>query len=240
MIKKKPGKHIGDSDDDGKSVDNSRLDSKLSLRRHFIERYHLTDHPFIFDACQGSGVMWRHLRKEFAPAWQGKERYFGVDLKAKKGRLRADSAQVLAQPGWEFGIIDIDTYGLPWDHFKGVVMHMGDDPITVFLTIGSVSHGGSASMSNFVAEAMGLRFENVEVNTVNYHWPVFSGAAARSLEYCLGWAYQKGIAIDYSAESPPGTHTRYLGLRIHRAKPGEILPGYDENNNVSTIVVRAA
>lgn len=111
-------------------TDNGHLKPKLELRRYFLQKYHTVQPPKVFDCCQGSKVIWTQLQTEFSTAL-----YWGVDLKPKKGRLKIDSEKILNQPGWNFDVIDCDTYGSPWKHYGAIQTH-ATKPLTLFLTIG--------------------------------------------------------------------------------------------------------
>lgn len=110
-------------------TDNHDVRAKLELRRYFLRTYHL-DPPDVLDCCQGGGVLWKQLRKEFEV-----RSYWGVDVKRKKGRLKLDSVRILQQPGWPQNVVDVDTYGSPWKHWMAMLPNV-TQPITVFLTIG--------------------------------------------------------------------------------------------------------
>lgn len=119
-------------------VDNSNLELKLDIRRHMIERYHLT--PFsVFDACQGEGIIWENLKREYTTRIAD---YWGVDTKPQKGRVKIDSRRIIQFIHSD--IIDIDTYGLPWAHWEQVLANL-DRPTTVFLTAG---HNGGIGNSD--------------------------------------------------------------------------------------------
>src|SRR3954469_21082851 len=107
-------------------MENSHLKAKLDLRRHYLERYHAAGERRVFDGFQAKGLLWSILRKEFPLA-----SYWGVDLVEKKGRIKVDSARVLAQPGWNANIVDLDAYGSPWKHWLGVLKN-AERSLTVF------------------------------------------------------------------------------------------------------------
>lgn len=116
--------------------DNGDLAAKLNLRRYFLSKYHATEPPAVFDACQGTRVIWSALEQEYKLA-----SYWGVDQKKKKGRLKIDSTRVLSLPGWSFDVIDVDTYGVPWKHWLALLPRLRK-PATVFLTLGRVGTSG--------------------------------------------------------------------------------------------------
>ncbi|MEN3369967.1 MAG: hypothetical protein V7609_2110 [Verrucomicrobiota bacterium] len=105
-----------------KKTDNHNPDAKLTLRRHFLNRYHVPIVAYgdtsirVLDCCQASGRLWGVLRREFA----GVE-YWGVDVRPKKGRLKIDSVRILDQPGVTQNVIDIDTYGSPFKHWMALL-----------------------------------------------------------------------------------------------------------------------
>jgi len=116
------------------AIDHDNFGAKLALRRYFLRTYHgagsACPTPYVFDACQATGQLWKALRAEFTIA-----QYFGVDLTLQRGRLCVDSTRVLASPGWSFDVIDVDTYGTPWNHWEHILRH-GTQDATVFLTVG--------------------------------------------------------------------------------------------------------
>jgi hypothetical protein len=91
-----------------KKTDNHNPKAKLLLRRHFLDKYHADGNADVLDCCQAGGLLWKEIRKTHQIA-----RYWGVDLKPKKGRLKIDSVRILQQSGWPQNVIDIDTYGEP-------------------------------------------------------------------------------------------------------------------------------
>lgn len=129
--------------------DNGDLRAKLGLRRYFLAKYHTDDLPDVFDACQGTRVLWSNLEREFELAG-----YWGVDQKKQKGRLKIDSARVLALPGWKWNVIDVDVYGVPWRHWLAILEN-ATRPLTVFLTLGRAGFSGSKLSREEVA-ALGL------------------------------------------------------------------------------------
>ena len=129
-------------------TDNAFFNAKLNLRRYFLRTYYGTGQFSVFDGCRGSGRIWETLRKEH-PC-----HYWGVDVKPSPGRMKINSARVLAQPGWDFDVIDIDTYGSPWKHWVALLPHVRK-PIVVFLTIGQLRIGGGA-VDKEAVKAIGL------------------------------------------------------------------------------------
>lgn len=192
------------------STDNANLASKLALRRSFLRQLPAV-RPRVFDACQGSGVIWQELRKEFDV------RYWGVDVKQKRGRIKIDSARVLETSGWTFDVVDIDTYGQPWRHWAAVLRH-GTGTVTVFLTIGEAS-GLKAPLSNDGLLAMGLsKLADVMPYGLKHQ---LTESAVDSL---LAMSYANGWTLERIAESTPGPMARYLGVRMTRKAKAEAVP----------------
>src|SRR5262245_28997543 len=115
-----------------------------------LRTYHEGDALHVFDACQGSGVLWSHLRREFVVA-----SYWGVDQKAKAGRLKIDSVRLLEAGLIGQNVIDVDTYGAPWKHWEALLPFV-QRPTTVFLTIGRAISGTSLGMQREMVKWLGL------------------------------------------------------------------------------------
>jgi hypothetical protein len=179
-------------------TDNHDPAAKLALRAYYLRTYHADTEPLIFDACQGSGLLWSELRKTF------RVRYWGVDVKPRPGRLRIESQRVLAQPDLPFDVVDIDTYGLPWEHWRVLLPNI-TRPTTVFLTLGILPN--TPAPRDLLAAA-GLD-----------RLPRLPGAlrmrlCARLTPYALDLARRAGLAITDAREAVSGGHARYYGLRL--------------------------
>jgi len=186
-------------------TDNHNLDAKLDLRRHFLRRYHASG-ANVFDAFQGSGKIWSTLRNEFSVSG-----YWGVDVKPKRGRLKIDSARVLDQPGWPFDVIDLDAYGLPWKHYRAVLTH-GRRDLTIFLTVGSLTMGGSG-LSNELRSILGITLNGIP-NAVSAK--INEGFT----KYCLGGCWDIGYQSSECIEAlNRGGNARYFGIRLKHTGP---------------------
>jgi hypothetical protein len=126
--------------------DHTHLKAKLDLRRYFLRKYHRRGAIRVLDCCQGDGVLWARLRREFTLA-----SYWGLDVKPKRARLKVDSMRVLAQSGWSENVIDVDTYGSPWGHWLALLPNV-KRPTTVFLTDGRLQAGTDGRL----LEALGI------------------------------------------------------------------------------------
>ena len=115
-------------------TDNSNLAAKLALRRWFLDRFHAGRAFSVFDACQGSGLIWSELAKSY------EFEYWGVDTKRSPGRLAVDSRRILSLPGIGADVVDIDTYGSPWRHWMMLLPNV-IRPASVFLTEGMLGRG---------------------------------------------------------------------------------------------------
>jgi len=187
-----------------KKTDNSRLRTKLELRRYYLRKYH-SKPPRVFDACQGEGIIWEYLQQEFEC-----QSYWGVDEKPALGRLKINSARVLGPPGWDFDVIDIDTYGSPWKHWIAMLPYILR-PVTVFLTIGQITIGG---MDPLTLKALGLEFPSLSLGTISPSLAVKIGMA-HGLPYHLEKAREHGFVIREASEALPASiNGRYIGLHI--------------------------
>jgi len=194
-------------------TDNDNLPAKLAVRRYMLKRYHADGDIRVFDACQGSGVLWRELRKEFALS-----SYWGADMKKKSGRLARDSVELVAA-GLSENVLDVDTYGSPWGHWAAILATLRA-PTTVFLTIGE--HGvRQRPLSQAEAKLLGIG--RLYVKTPH---KLRLRLARVMLEQMLARAELRGVTIVEAIEGERGTSARYLGLRLEPASASPAaLPG---------------
>lgn len=182
----------------GKKTDNHNPQAKLDLRRHFLQKYHADGGADVFDCCQGSGLLWGTLRKEFKI-----RSYWGVDLKPKPGRLKIDSVRILEQ-GISQNVIDVDTYDSPWKHWQQIVAHLSQ-PTTVFLTIGSTMFRGSFDAVG--SRALGL-------DRLSFLPESFgSKISAIAASYALASGCEFATIVE-AVEAVSTGHARYLGVRL--------------------------
>ena len=183
-------------------TDNSHIEAKLALRRHFLNKYHAGKPISVFDACQGGGAVWSLLRKEYKC-----RQYWGVDVKKKKGRLQIDSSRILAQPGWDFDVIDVDVYGMPWKHYFALLPNLRG-PATVFLTVGLVRMSGGGMIGRAAERRIGLSFKRRVP-------PSLVGAMAEfAANFCLAACWNCGVKCTRAAEAETDGRARYIGLRL--------------------------
>lgn len=187
-------------------MDNSKSDSKLLLRRYFLTKYH--QEPFrVMDCCQGEGLLWSVLRREYQVS-----AYWPMDLKTRKGRMKVNSARVLAQGGWAVDVVDVDTYGVPWAHWQAIVETM-PGPVTVFLTIGSV--GVISNVDNASIERLGIKFSRRPVQALLSRVSL----SGQIIDSWLSMALDQATVIE-CMEAPPSRNSRgapiasYIGIRM--------------------------
>lgn len=188
-------------------VDNGQLDTKLLLRRYFLDRYHPDrQQPLrVIDCCAGDSVIWREIRRERTGVI-----YMGMDEKHKPGTLRVDSRKVISAGGWRADVVDIDTYGSPWGHWDLVLRTMPAGFLTVFLTMGSGMSSTGGSMSSVAKRALGI--DRLTHLPASLTWLVNRA----SIKYCLALAGRHGVEIVEAQEGVPPLPwpTHYYGLRI--------------------------
>jgi len=178
-------------------TDNSHLPSKLELRRYFLRAYHNNTPAHTPNHHQNNNRLWSVLRSEFEIAT-----YWGVDVKPKAGRLQLDSSQVIGQAGWKENVVDIDTYGAPWQHWRAMLPHV-TQATTVFLTIGRNRFG----MDRSSWEALGLMGLRVPKS-------IMARLAPLAVEYQLAKATEHGLQIAEAIEAFPSRSARYIGVRL--------------------------
>jgi hypothetical protein len=184
------------------------MPAKLALRRHFLDKYHSTTtqgDARVLDCCQGSGMIWNKLREEYPI-----EQYWGLDVKPKKGRLTLASERLLAQTGWSYNVIDIDTYGSPWNHWEAMLGNLFG-PATVFLTFGN-GGGPRVRLDNFALRALGILPDLS--NIAHMSGAITHNLAGMAVGYCLGTAAQYGKQITECVEAVSDGNARYIGVRI--------------------------
>jgi len=193
-----------------KKTDNTNVETKLHLRRHFLRTYH-AEGGTVLDACQGEGKLWGQLRQEF-PAL----RYTGADMKPRAVGVMVDSRRLLAMRDWPWDIIDVDTYREPWGHWQNLCETVSR-PVTVFLTIGLVRMAGGV-VSNCCKRAAGLPDET----------PGCLAASVVDLIFnqLLWYPVRLGWQIENVLEATPRQRARYIGLRLvpSRPAPGQKAP----------------
>lgn len=219
-------------------TDNGSLDLKLDLRRYFLARYHAetkmharsdeTKMPAgaaraveaepgaevaglaVLDCCQGSGVIWGRLKREFRCG-----RYWGFDLKEKAGRVRADSALALATPGLasSYDVVDVDTYGHPWKHWSALLPNL-TRPTTVFLTWGQQSFRGPDLES---LQVLGLTFPGGLPRSMGLG-KSFLELAIRARVFQQPASHGHRVVEAREAISPRSGGTRYIGVRLEPGK----------------------
>ena len=126
---------------DSRKTDNKCLAEKIAVRKHFLRKFH-PDNAKVFDCCQGAGLIWKTIRQEIPV-----DSYWGVDLKARAGRVAMDSVGILRRKLTD-NVIDVDTYGEPWEHWLTMLPNV-KQPTTVFLTWTSLC---SINMSTIVKQ----------------------------------------------------------------------------------------
>lgn len=184
--------------------DNGKLGAKLALRRHFLRRYHADGDLRVFDACQGSGVIWTKLREEFSV-----RTYWGVDLKKKEGRLQADSAEILSR-GLDENVIDVDVYGSPWAHWEAL-LRTTKAPRTVFLTIGEFGVR-QRPLTRVEARLLGI-------DGFFHRMPerMKLRIARTSTLRLISMAETSGLRLVEVSEADRGRTARYIGVRLEPA-----------------------
>jgi hypothetical protein len=196
--------------DKGTKTDNHNPAAKLELRRYFLRKYHAGRKPNVLDCCQGSGLLWTALRREFELAG-----YWGLDLKPKPGRLKLDSVRVLAQPGWPQDVVDVDAYGSPWKHWAAMLPNVAR-PLTVFLTLGQLKTGTVGGVDGLCLKAAGLKFRKLKLPQA-FHVKL----ADIFVGYILAEAQRHRVEIVEAVEALSDGNARYFGVRLEPARAGK-------------------
>jgi hypothetical protein len=186
-------------------LNNSNLPAKLELRRHFLRKAVGAGEALrVFDGFQAEAVIWTALKKEFTLA-----SYWGVDLLEKKGRLKVDSARVLAQPGWRENVLDLDAYGSPWKHWLNALT-TSDHSLTVFLTLRSRKGIQRRPLTKAERAILGIPFKLLP--------PAIGSALSQVTDrWMLARAWDR-FEVTEALEALPSETARYFGLRLELRK----------------------
>jgi hypothetical protein len=189
------------------TTDNTNVKAKSDFRAEFLDRYHPEGPVRIFEACQGTGLIWGKLREIYGDRLL----LWGVDVKPAKGRLAIKSERILSLHGWEFDVIDVDTWGPPWKHWIALLGNLYD-PCTVFLTLGAAGPAGGGSNADHLA-ALGLKtpFKIPEGLAAKVY--------ARCTPYFLGMAERFGHRVIECVELEAAARCRYFGIRLEPMDP---------------------
>jgi hypothetical protein len=180
-----------------KKSDNSHLKEKLDLRRHFFRAYHAAP-PRVLDCCHGDGVIWERLRSEFPV-----KSILGIDKKAGKNIIQADSLRFLRTFDLDYDIIDIDTYGSPWKHWREIIPKI-KGPTTVFMTYGRPW----IQADPVIAEFMGIPSQTP--------CSLLQKLGTIHISYCVAVSYNYGLNVVESIRCAHTHKIEYLGVRLER------------------------
>lgn len=189
-------------------TDNHNAGAKLALRRYFLEKYHRSEHPSVLDCCQGSMLLWGTLRNEIQVS-----SYLGVDLKPKPGRLKVDSLRILKQENWDFDVIDVDTYGEPWNHYEAICKNI-TKPITVFLTISTIAYAGGGNISKAMRRGLGVH------HLENLPRAICGKIGQKSIPIMLQSALSLCRVVE-CVEAVSTGNARYIGIRLEKHDGGQ-------------------
>ncbi len=183
-------------------TNNSNLALKVDLRRTVLKAGGFKKLR-VLDLFAGGGEIWSALRQEFKI-----ETYMPCDVKPQMpGTLRANVTPLFVEAiaGGNFNVIDIDTYGEPWEIWAAVARRIAQ-PAAVFLTQGIV---GMGQTSHFALEAMGIpKTWKIPVKPQVSHFAVryFITPRVGQLEIRRAWQAGAGNAT-------------YFGLLAQSARP---------------------
>jgi hypothetical protein len=112
----------------------------------------LTEPLRVLDLYSGEGRIWQAMREHFTVA-----AYTPVDKKPRQPgaiRMTVDGRTAQAFDPKKFNVIDIDSYGEPWEVWNALQDRISS-PTAVFFTYGHVGLG-SIQISNYLKRANGI------------------------------------------------------------------------------------
>ena len=136
-----------------KKTDNRSLPSKIAIRTWLLDQMGLKT-VRVLDVCTGEGHIWTEMEKHCDIT-----RWVKVDIKPRRsGTLKLKAVDAIRAFSLDdFDVVDIDTYGDPWDAYREVLAKL-TSPIGVFLT-----HGHTMSLNVSYAT---LRSEGIPASWV--------------------------------------------------------------------------
>jgi hypothetical protein len=147
-----------------KKVDNRSLEAKISLRMWLLNRMNITDVK-VLDTCSGLGMIWSEMEKHVHIS-----QWVKCDIKPRAGgngmTLKMSASQSLAVMDLsDFNVIDIDTYGEPWEPYR-IMLSRLTKPVAVFLTHGRMVLGSDVTNSTKEAMKIPLDWEIPQLPTM--------------------------------------------------------------------------
>jgi len=192
-----------------KQVDNGMLGAKLDLRRWLIQRVLEEGKGLhVLDCCAGDRVLWKRLEREWKP-----DSYVGLDIKRKPAPvLKADSVRWLRSMPLKATLVDVDTYGEPWKHWRTLLRaNWTHDRIGVCLTMGN---GGKAmgALGNAALKALGIP------TTWRKRLPPACDARREAaVDACMYLAVELGCTVLDTREAGGANRwTRYIAVMLER------------------------
>jgi hypothetical protein len=138
-------------------IDNQAPASKLAIRQWALEAAGFK-RLRVLDLCSGEGHIWREMKERGARV----DEYVPVDRAPRqggtiKGNIGEGMVEALNVPN--FNVIDVDTYGSPWEIWSFIAKRI-TGRTAAFLTdgaAGSMTCGGV--LTKFARSAMGIPAE---------------------------------------------------------------------------------
>lgn len=148
-------------------VDNRSLQAKVNLRRWLLQRMKI-DHVRVLDACAGEGAIWSAMEEHTTiDRWVRcdiKPRYPSDGMTLKLSAVQSMQSMDLD----EFNVIDIDTYGDPWEAYR-ILLPRLRKVTCVFLTHGRVTLGGDVTNATKIANGLPVEWRIPQIlTTVEY------------------------------------------------------------------------
>ena len=177
--------------------DNHDSTKKLDLRRAFLNDFPKDQPLSVCDCFSGENeVIWTQLRKDFNVG-----KYLALDIKEKRGRIAMDSLDYLKLQKFDHDVIDLDSYGSPWEHWFEVLKRVRT--CVVFLTIGQVRLN---IQPKILLRKIGINFKI----PASFFWPISQTCIAAGLAESL-----KNYRVEKCLEAQnPGGYCRYFGIKL--------------------------
>jgi hypothetical protein len=125
-------------------TDNSNLETKLNLRRLLLGE--MKEDLVVIDACAGDQCIWNVLKAEY-----NVKKYLPIDIGGRKNALKLDALHYFQNTTNDCNVIDIDTYGEPWEIYHTALNSINRNvkKVAIFLTRGVAQTHASFSFSKY-------------------------------------------------------------------------------------------
>jgi len=189
--------------------DSQQFKAKVDLRLKLLRQYAEAGHKLnVMDCCAGKRAIWKQIGQKV-----DLDSYMGFDIMASEvNNIICDSIRWLKDVGISGNVVDVDTYGLPWTHYRAIYQaKWPESEILVFLT---ASLGCESGLTTGELEAIGIPDDwRGQLPTIS--WELRDAVVAACIHSCREGAVRvkSGSMVTLSGNS---SRDYYMGLWLER------------------------